>query len=483
MPGVSITTTVRSGPPSSVRSPSGQFFIAGLSERGSSTQPTVLRGMADVDLLTGARVSYGTVYDQLKCFFDEGGLQAQFIRVVGPAAAVGTLTIQDRNNTPANTVRIDAANAGAWSSGMTVEIKDGSVANTFRILVVVGGTTVQDITNITSPADAVQKFQDSPFIRVADLGSVTAAPDNNPAVTVPTALSAGSDDRASITNTHYINALALFSKDLGDGAVAVPGQNSTAMWTAIVSHCVANNRIALLAAASTATVSDLLTRTGEVNSEYAGLFAPWVKVPDGAGGVRTISPEGFVAACRARAHDEVGPWRAPAGQIGLARSVTDVSTRFTEAQGNQLNDGRVSVIRFVANSIRLYGWRSLSTDTTNWLHLKDRDTLNYLVTQGSALLEPFVFAPIDAKGQLLSSVNGTLVGMCMPIAKAGGLYPRVVNGDVIDPGYKVDTGSSVNTDTSLAANTIKARLQVRIAPVGEMIVLNIVKVGLLSGMS
>ena len=484
MPGVSVTTTVRSGPASPLRAPSGQFFIVGLTERGLTNKAVEVRGMADVDSLLGARVSYGSAYDQLKCFFDEGGERAYVARVVGPAASVGTLTLTDRNGSPAATLRVDAASAGSWSSGLKVEVRNGSLSNTFRIIATIGTTVVEDINNIANPAEAVQKFSESSFIRVTDLGSATAVPDNIPAVITATSLSSGADDRASVTSTHYTNALALFTKDLGDGAVSIPGQNVTAIWTGITNHCITNNRIGLLAAVSTATINDLLTRAAEIDSEYSGLFAPWVKVPDGAGGVRTISPEGYVAACRSRAHNQNGPWQVPAGQIAVSRSVTDVAVRYTNDEANQLNDGRVSVTRYIANTIRLYGWRSLSRDANNWLYLKDRDMLNYLVVRAEALLEPYVFQPIDQKGQLLSAINGQLVGMMIPIAKANGVYPRLDStGKVVDEGYQVDTGSSVNTQTSLANNEIRARLQVRVAPTGELISLNIVKVNLSSGMS
>lgn len=485
MPGVVVTTTVRSGPASPLRAPSSQFFVVGLTERGSTTTPTLVRGMADVDALLGARVAYGAVWDQLKTFFDEGGQQAYVSRVVGPTATVGTLTLQDNHaTTPANTLRIDAANSGAWSSTMKVEVKAGSLASTYRIVVSLNNVVVEDVNNIATPAEAVQKFQDSPYIRATDLGSATAAPDNNPDVLAATALSAGDDNRGSVTNSEYIAALADFNKELGDGCVAIPGQTVNAIWVAINTHCVANNRIGLLAAASGASTSDLLTRAGELDSEYVGLFAPWVKVPDGSGATRTISPEGYVAACRARAHEDSGPWRVPAGQIALARSVADVLVRYTPSVAQELNDGRVSVIRYVANSIRLYGWRSLSKNTLAWQHLKDRDTLNTLVVKAEELLEPFVFQPIDQKGQLLAAINGALVGMMLPIARVNGVYPRIdAAGTVIDPGYTVDTGSNVNTQVSLASNVVKARLSVRVSPVGELISLNIVKVGLLNGMS
>ena len=95
-----------------------------------------------------------------------------------------------------------------------------------------------------------------------------------------------------------------------------------------------------------------------------------------------------------------------------------------------------------------------------------------------------MFAPVDRKGQLLSAINAELVGLVEPIRAAGGLYENLdaMTGELIDPGYKVETGSSVNTPQTLANNEVRARLYVRVSPTGGLVSLTIVKVGLLAGM-
>lgn len=482
-PGVSVTTTTRIGPTAPLRAPSGKFFVAGLTERGDTVAAIQVRGMADVEALTGVRVTYGSVYDNLKLFFDEGGEAAYIARVVGPAATKGTLTLVDRAGSPLNTIRVDAQNAGSWSTQLQVQVLDGGLTNTFRIIITLNGTVVEDKNNLATPAAAVLAFADSQYVRLTNLASGTSAPNNNPAVIAATALSAGSDDRASVTTTHYTSALTKFTKDLGDGALAIPGQNGTSIWTAINSHCVANNRIGLLANVQAASVNTLVGDASGINSEYCGMFAPWVKVSDGNGGTRVISPEGYVAACRYRAHFAEGPWRAPAGQIAVSNTILDVDVRYTADEGATLNSSRVNAIRYIANSIRLYGWRSTSADVNSYYMLKDRDFLNYLVVRAESVLEQFVFQTIDQKQQLLSSVNGALVGLCLPLAQKNAFYPMLDGaGEEVDPGYEVDTGTSVNTTQSIAANQINAKLSVRISPTGEMISLNIVKVDLLDGL-
>ncbi len=50
-------------------------------------------------------------------------------------------------------------------------------------------------------------------------------------------------------------------------------------------------------------------------------------------------------------------------------------------------------------------------------------------------------------------------------------------GNDIDAGYLVDTGSELNTLASLANNEVRAQLAVRVSPVGALVSLTIVKVG------
>lgn len=484
MPGVTVTTLLKDSGSTPLEAQGSQFFVVGLTERGSTSEPILVRGLAEVEALTGSRVSYGTVYDQLSLFFSEGGLQAYIGRVVGGSAAVGTLTLVDRAGTPLNTLRVDAANPGSWSSNLTVEVQDGSLANTFRIIVKLSGVTVANKNNLADPAAAVVAFANNVYVRLTDLSSATAPPNNNPAVLAATALSAGTDDRGTLVDADYVNALSLFSPELGDGAVAIPGQNGATIWAGINTHCIANNRIGLLAGAQSDSKSTLIGYLAATapGSEYCGLFTPWVIVPDGSGSVRTIPPEGYVAACRARAVDQVGSWRVPAGLIAKANTVVDLDQHWVEVDANDLDDSRISVIRIIANTVRLYGWRSLSTDEDNYALLNQRDLLNSLEVEAKKVLEDFTFQPIDTRGHLQANIKTALIGLVDPIAQQGGLYPLIVNGQQADPGYLVETGDSVNSSTNLAANEVRARLSVRISPTGALISLTIIKVPTTSGM-
>ena len=482
MPGVQVTTSLKNGPSTPLRAASGQFFVVGLAERGPSDEAVLIRGLADYESVFGSRPAYGFLYDTVKTFFDEGGEQVYVARTVGVDAVKGTIVLKDRATpTPADTLTVNANSAGAWSGGLSIRISAGSIAGTVKVDVILNGDVVESQNNLATPQAIVQKFRQSPFIDFVDSGSTATAPDNLPATGVFT-LTPGDDKRGTVTPESYVATLNLFVEGLGDGSVAIPGVGPS-VHQGLVEHARKNRRVALLSHNDGATAVELGQAVAAASSDAAGLFEPWLQINDGAGGIRNSPPEGFVAACRARAHDTVGAWRAPAGGIGVARTVLGLAREYTKAEAEALDAARVNIIRRVAGTVRLYGWRSLSSDEANYGFLSSRDLLNRLVVESELRLEQYVFAAIDSKNQLLSAINAELVGIVEPIRAQGGLYEQTdANGQAIDPGYLVETGNSVNSAQSLANNEVRARLSVRLSPTGALVQLDIVKVGLLSGL-
>lgn len=482
MPGVQVTTSLKNGPSTPLRAASGQFFVVGLAERGPSDEAVLIRGLADYESVFGSRPAYGFLYDTVKTFFDEGGEQVYVARTVGVDAVKGTIVLKDRATpTPADTLTVNANSAGAWSGALAVRVSAGSIAGTVKVEIILAGDVVEAQNNLATPQAIVQKFRQSPFVDFVDSGSTATAPDNLPAIGTFN-LTPGDDKRGTVVPESYAATLNLFVEGLGDGSVAIPGVGPS-VHQALVEHAKKNRRVALLSHNDGASAVELGQAVTAAASDAAGLFEPWLQINDGAGGIRNSPPEGFVAACRARAHDQVGAWRAPAGGIGVARTVLGLSREYTKAQAEALDAARVNIIRRVAGTVRLYGWRSLSSDEANYGFLSSRDLLNRLVVESELRLEQYVFAAIDSKNQLLSAINAELVGIVEPIRAQGGLYEQTdANGQAIDPGYLVETGNSVNSAQSLANNEVRARLSVRLSPTGALVQLDIVKVGLLSGL-
>lgn len=494
MPGVVIATGTTTGPSAPGRAPASTYFAVGQAERGPVDKAVLVRSFAEFLTLFGASTAYSALWDDVRTYFEEGGSRAQVARVVGPAATTGALgtPLQDRAAIPVATLGVAAASPGAWSSRVSVRVLNGATAATYRIQVLLDGLVVNDYAGLRTPLDAVSRINDgaeaSAYIQVTNAGSVTAAPNNNPVATPnPVSLTAGTDDRAAIVTTTYVTALARFDEGMGDGAVAIPGIGS-AVHAGLITHANTYNRIALLCSERGTDKATLLGQAVVLDAARAGLFAPWIKVQDGVGGAKVISPEGYVASVRSRAHEETGPWRAAAGEIARGRRIIAPDQVFVPSDADDLDNGKVNVIRNIAASTRLYGWRSLAVDQVNWKMLSYADVVNRVVTEAKRLLEPYVHRPVDGRGQMLSAMAGTLEGIVKPMADLGGLFPWVtpdpsgVGETLVDPGYRIVTGNELNTRASLAQDEVRALVTIRPAPTAATVLLTVNKASVMAAL-
>jgi hypothetical protein len=489
---VGVTTTVATRPAGDNVgvAPAATFFVAGLTERGDTANAVKVRSMAEFATLFGDRVSYGYVWDALAAYFGEGGTQAYVARVVGAAATVGALVLKDRAGAGGvNTVNLTARSAGAWSANVSVQVVDGPSLNTYALLVFYKGLLVEQYQNLPDPATLVARINaQSLYLVAADAGSATVAPTNNPAVLAATPLTAGADDRATVTAASDANAaVARYTGELGPGITACPGYDGLTVGPILAATAGPRGRLVALAPPQGSTATGARTSAAAVRSiagsEALGMFYPWVQVPDGAGGVRTIPPEGFVAGVRARAHVQVGPWQAPAGEHGRARYIIGLETVLDKATADALNDDQVNTIRLVAGAVKLYGWRSMNAaDPANYRFLSSKDVLNYVAGLGNIALEQFVFDTIDGAGHLFDRIATTMRGIVEPIHAAGGLYEKHQgddpNGALVDPGYSIDAGPGVNTPAAIQAGNVGANVGLRPSPTAELIVLTLTRVGL-----
>lgn len=477
MPGVITRREVRSGPLANPPAPSATMFLSGLTERGPAGVAVLIESYAEFLDLFGARVSYGLAHDQIRAYFEESKRNGQvyFTRVVGAAADSGTLELLDTLGDP--TASIDANGEGAWSADLEATVAAGTVTDTKKVTITFG-TRSEVYDNIETIEQLIRNINDrSSWVTATNLGSTNDAPDNLPVNLVATALSEGDDDRLTLDADDYTAACdAAFGPELGAGVICVPGFTSAQIGDALLAHCGANRRITYLATAAGAEVEDAIAASQDLRgtefSERGGLLYPHILVDDDANGVRTISPEGFIAGKRALAHTIIGSWRIPGGEPFAVSSdyVKGVERVLTAAEGNALDDAEVCAIRVLGNAVQLYGYRSLSADEINWKWLYYADEANHIEVEGGKKIAWAVLEPIDAAGGLFGNIETSLRGLMEPIKKGGGVYPR--NGD---DGYTIDVGPNINTIDTIAAGEIGAIIAFRPPSAANLIVLTVVK--------
>lgn len=492
MPGINVTTGVRVGPEGANVTPGSTLFLVGTAERGPINRARAVVSMGQFEAIYGGYSSAYTLHDSVRTFFEEGGTRCYIARVLKGTTAASTIELVDAGDD--GVIALTAANPGLWGDDLAAAASTDSGA--LSLVITYRGSTIfaggpwsnevlGDGTTKYAAEFATEAINGSAALSELLTASLVTANKDAAIANATYNLTAG-DDGDTVTATEVATGLDLFDYDFGPGAVATPGLSGATVWNAMRDHAVANRRIALCASAINAEPADAIddatgywgdNEEGRTQGSYMAFYWPWVKVPDGFGGTRAQSPEAFVAAARSRALRANGPWRAGAGNISTARYVKDLYAPVVRTTADALDASRVNALRVINGSVQVYGARSVSIDEGNWRFITYRDTINYVVGQAEAALEPLVFRPIDGRGNLFGQVEAILTGVVDPIRTAGGLYEGFDpnTGAPIDPGYSVEVSSANNPVGNLANGVVTATVGVRVSPVAEQINVTISK--------
>jgi phage tail sheath protein FI len=470
-PGVNVT--LRSNP-SALGGPTntGVWFVVGLTDAGP-TKPTLIRNMNDYLALFGQRVAYSVLYDALDMFFREGGGSAYIARVVGPAAVTASHNLLDASAGIA--LVASALGPGASGNAVSVGVRAGQGAGNFVVFVVVGGVEVETSPDLADNPTAVLWAQNSQNIRLA-LGASA----NDPAVAAAAALAGGNDDRSNIVDAQWQAALDAITTDFGPGQVSAPGRTTDPGHQQLVTHAGAHRRVAILDAPDTATLATLQAsalgaRVG-TSSKFGSMYWPWQIIPGVvSGSTRSVPPSALIAGLLARNDNAgLGPDQAAAGDQGVSLATIALSQpAMSDTNRQTANQSGVNVVRSMYGTFRNYGWRSLVDPVAeqDWVNFGCGRLYMAIAADAQALAEGFMFDKIDGRGSTISKFNGVLSAMLQGYYNSGDLY-----GASASDAYFVDTGSSVNTPTTIANHELHAVLNVRMSEFAEMVQIEVYKI-------
>lgn len=478
MPGVVISTAVRTGPSATTVRESSQLFVVGKAERGPADEAVLIDSIADFESTFGGYVSNSYLHPTVETFFEEGGTQCYVARTVGASATSGTLELDD--SSAAGVLTIDANGPGSWSADIDVEVVAVVAGVSFKVNLYFQSTLVYSTGTVTSAAQAAGRINLSAVATQYVTATATDGATTLPVAIAATALSTGAAG-ATVVVADYIDSLDLFNGALGSGAVTCPEISNSTMHDALIAHANTNSRIAILHDVEGATIAaakaTAVALQGGENAEHAALYFPWVEVPTTINGVsRFIPPVGYVAAKRATAHNQTGSHVPAAGLLSASRFVTGVKTDIDKTNGDSLDDSCVNAIRIIQNSVRIYGARSLSSDDENFRYITAQDTVNHVVIEAARSLEDLVFSTIDGRNTIFSAIESRLIAILSPLRDIGALFEAYdANGRKIDSGFTVRCDAKLNPVSQLAGGTVKAKVGLRVSSVGDKIEVDIIK--------
>lgn len=248
--------------------------------------------------------------------------------------------------------------------------------------------------NIDTGRDLLQALAGSTYNALL----TSLANDNSTDVerTVDKLLAGGNDGRRPTANQYLGNVdpdtnnkFGLLSfEDLEDiSIVAAPGAtagyndnktDANATVNALISHAMRMRyRIAVLDAGENLSISEVRDQRAKIDSSYAALYYPWVRILDPVTNTEiNVPPSGHVAGIYARNDVNRAVYKAPANEVvNLAIGFEKLINR---AQQEVLNPEGINCFRFFeGRGFRLWGARTISSDP-EWKYVNLRRYFAYL---------------------------------------------------------------------------------------------------------
>jgi hypothetical protein len=261
----------------------------------------------------------------------------------------------DANDTGAVTFTVTADSPGIDGDNTQVVITNDTRDAAFTIDIYNNGLQVEVWGNLTK--DETSRFYVETFIALVSDWILVEDNTSNPAspldgtynlVGGSDGIPADPDDQDDLLIGNIINMSGVYAladpEQIEIDLIAIPGHPSTAVIEAMIDVC-QNQRADCLAIVDPPfglTVDEIVAwqngthplNTTRLNSDFAALYWPWVKIRDTFNNVDVWAPpSGSILAVYARSDQLGAPWLAPAGvERGAVPGITDIYTRANLAE-------------------------------------------------------------------------------------------------------------------------------------------------------
>ena len=432
--------TVTTGTVAGLQSPAGpraaRFIITGQTQFGPTDAPRVVRNLRDYLNTYGARSGGASMYDAAETFFACGGGELVVQRAFGPSAVNATIGLDSSKIVV--TSRWPGAYYNAWTAAYT--------SATVTLTIVKGSRTVTYSAGAGGTAAQLQAAASvDPDVTV----TVSSLPASNVAATN---LASGADDFA---NVNWTTVLA-----------RSPRRPAPVRSPPRCERCRVGARRprrrqpppGAAVAEPDRRIRDGHHRAGQHHRRVQAvrhLRLPWVTVPDGTGGRKTIDGVSAAAGQRAVAQRVYGigdsPLRRSVHQLTAAADVRPL-TEVDDTTHTSLLAAGVATIRSLPTAVGLDVWATAEGVGANAKLAEAiyRDMTNAIADDAARVLDQFVGRPATAA--VLADATSAIKGVVET-----GYVDYLVGGDGV--GYKV----AVSNGTDPADNRISAVVSLKFA--------------------
>jgi phage tail sheath protein FI len=256
----------------------------------------------------------------------------------------------------------------------------------------------------------------------------------------------------TIPNTTRCTGLMQFENIEDISIVAAPGStfgyengygaDSATILGELISHCERMQyRIAVLDSGNGQTIAQVRAMRARLDSKYAALYYPWIKVLDPVTRAQIfLPPSGFVSGIYARNDVNRAVYKAPANEV--VNLALGFEVMLNKAQQEVLNPEGINAFRFFdGRGFRLWGARTISSDP-EWKYVNLRRYFAYLERSIDKGTQWAVFEPNgDA---LWANVRRTIEDFLLNEWQSGALL-----GDKPEKAYFVRCDRSTMTQNDL----------------------------------
>ena len=408
----------------------GISCVSGITEKGVIGKPQLISSelqygrifggelkTSDFPMLAKRALSYGAVL-----WVSRVAHYTDITKTSTLTAKYASVELNDRQTTPAKTLRVKANSQGSWGDNLKLQILESSLdsENLFSAKVFDGSEEVESLEDLSMDS-ANEKYVEavnSSYLIFEDIGTETDIKKTRPAEGLYS-LSGGNDGTEGINDADYVGSasnttgLHVFD-DITDAVqLAVPGVSSPAVITAGLAYCEARGDMLFVAE----TPFDLTPQeavnfrlgNGSYNhsvfvSSYGALYYPKIKIYDTSKQKeRYISPVGDVLGIMAvndyMANESYAPAGTRRGKILNALGVdVNVGGRGRLGEGNYLCDNQVNPIcAFDDTGTVVWGAQTLQRQASLLREINVRRMLIMVKKTVGAYARAFIHQPDDPR--------------------------------------------------------------------------------------
>lgn len=434
--------------------------------------PLDMYSTRDADRQIGGRTGVNIdAWDCIDVLLRERVTHVVFSRLFGPSPQLAKAQLAGTGGSGYSmgftATEYGAAYNGASGSGYGWSVDIDAPDGTHRIVTVLqDGDVVLATPSLTTRAALSDALANLDGVTV-DLGSDTTLP---VATGSPVAFTGGTDDVDNVTGTEIRAAADRIGRGKGPGQVFTPGRNSPSTGVAIFAHCQAQNRSFLPMAEQGLSVAALKSLaatyralgTGAEGQSRLGLLTCQYKTIDAPapGSKRTVPAAWITGGLIARAERAAGHPNVDAmGNNGRGLLKGAMDRYFTDDEADELVDAGVNVFVDYLGEPRLQSFVTLDDPTTSqWIDFAHTRFERVLQAKADEIGHGVQGEPLDGQGLAAQDFGGKLRDML------SSYWPAAIFGDSAEDAYVVDTGPSVNTIDTLAADQVHAAIGVKMAP-------------------